>query len=53
MPSCSEMKVGEVYHCPSCNMELKVVKECESCQGPDHEPCKLACCGHELVKKEA
>ncbi len=36
---CSEMKLGQVYVCGDCGLELKVVKECdcseESCTCTD------------------
>ena len=28
MTSCVEMKVGQVYVCPDCGVELQVVKAC-------------------------
>jgi hypothetical protein len=53
MSECIEMKVGEVYACPICNIELQVVKEC--CEGDsptcDDEECSMTCCGTELTKK--
>ena len=46
MASCHEMKVGQVYACEGCGLELKVVKECgspaEECECP--EPCTFECC---------
>lgn len=54
MPSCSEMKMNQVYVCESCGLELKVVKECSEC-GPApssssttcgcDEGCSFDCCG--------
>ena len=37
--NCHEMKMGEVYACEDCGLELKVVKECRSC-GTPAEDCK-------------
>ncbi len=52
MPSCSEMKEGEVYTCPVCGLELQVVKAC-SCQPGQSGACEkpLQCCGQDMVKK--
>jgi len=50
------MKLGEVYICEECGLELEVVKECcengveqETCKC---EPCAITCCDKELIKKE-
>jgi len=56
MASCHEMKLGQVYVCEDCGLELKVVKECEEC-GTDEAECTLAdctfkCCGEEMKLKE-
>ena len=59
MPNCHEMREGEVYACPDCGMELKVVKACKSVGNTDDhcgcgstgEPATLTCCGKELVKR--
>ena len=55
MPSCSEMKVGQIYACGECGMELQVVKECTECEGDDatcsDDPCTFQCCGKDLVLK--
>ena len=59
MPSCHDMKNGEVYVCSDCGIELQVVKECkdvgtpaESCEcHATAAPCTFSCCGKELVKK--
>ena len=53
MTACVEMKVGQVYACPDCGVELQVVKACgddehASC-GP--EQCKLICCDQEMQLK--
>ena len=58
MTSCHEMRVGEVYVCGDCGLELKVVKECHEVGMPDEE-CSCAvhggfeCCGEPLKLKEA
>lgn len=31
MPSCHEMKLGQVYVCEECRLEIKVIKECQEC----------------------
>jgi hypothetical protein len=59
MPNCHEMKVGEIYYCEECGIELKVMNECkdadtpaEECKcHPDNDPCTFSCCGTELRKK--
>ena len=56
MPSCHQMKLGQVYVCEDCGLELKVVKECEEC-GEEEGECTLAdcafqCCGEEMKLKE-
>jgi hypothetical protein len=55
MAHCHQMKVGEVYLCKECGLELKVVKECRDAGLPPGKcrcaPCTLVCCGQELVKK--
>jgi hypothetical protein len=56
MASCHDMKLGQVYVCEQCGLELKVVKECEEC-GKDAtececvEHCDFACCGKPLKLK--
>jgi hypothetical protein len=61
MPSCNEMKKGEVYYCGECGLELKVVKECKdakkdaetcACCGEDDICCDITCCGEPLSKKK-
>jgi len=54
MLQCHEMKVGEVYTCSNCNVELQVVKECCETESPacDDDQCALTCCGEELTKKD-
>lgn len=56
MPSCHDMKLGEVYVCEECGLELQVVKECDEC-GEDEESCEcvehcnFSCCGEEMKLK--
>lgn len=60
MPSCHDMKKGEIYRCPDCGIELQVVNECKDAGTPAEDcachtkagPCTFSCCGGELVKKE-
>jgi hypothetical protein len=61
MPSCNEMKKGEVYACGECGLELKVVKECKdaaenaetcACCGEEDICCDITCCGEPLVIKK-
>jgi hypothetical protein len=56
MTDCHEMKLGQVYSCEECGIELKVVAECREC-GADTcgctAPCTFQCCGEPLeLKKE-
>ena len=56
MPSCHDMKLGEVYVCEGCGLELQVIKECDEC-GEDAaecscvEHCSFECCGEEMTLK--
>jgi hypothetical protein len=57
MLSCHDMKLGQVYVCEPCGLELQVVKECEACdtdaadcECPEH--CTFSCCGELLKAKE-
>jgi hypothetical protein len=55
MTDCHDMKVGQIYTCPDCGLELKVVKECkctdESC-GCGDGGCGFSCCGDPMKLKE-
>ena len=54
MSKCGDMKMGEVYACEDCGLELEVVRECcGEAEGStcDCEPCAITCCGKELTKK--
>ncbi|MDD7510899.1 MAG: hypothetical protein PUK21_00720 [Peptostreptococcaceae bacterium] len=58
MVSCGEMKVGEVYVCNACGLELEVKKGC-GCPDDDHcHPvkedvcCEFACCGQPMELKK-
>ena len=52
MANCSEMKVGDLYQCEVCGLELKVSKAC-SCTPGSEDGCSvpLMCCGQEMTKK--
>jgi hypothetical protein len=51
-----EMRVGEVYVCGDCRVELKVIKECQDAGDATHEcACDVdgfQCCGKPLTPKE-
>lgn len=55
MPCCYDLKVGQIWVCEECGLELQVVKECEC---SDEEPCDcdedldFTCCGETLRKKQ-
>jgi len=57
MAHCHNMKVGEVYACNDCGLELQVIKACKDVDTPEDScactPCQFVCCGAELVKKES
>lgn len=61
MPSCHEMKKGEIYTCQDCDLELQVIKECTDVGKPQEEcgchvkaaACTFSCCGKDLVKKQS
>ncbi len=53
MANCREMKVGDVFVCEICGLELRVNKTCR-CGGVDateKHSVPLKCCGEEMVKK--
>jgi hypothetical protein len=56
MIHCHDMKVGEIYVCKDCGLELQVVKACRDAEAPEQScsctPCQFTCCGEELVRKE-
>lgn len=52
MPSCAEMKKGQIYVCQSCGVELQVIKECTECEeNCATDPCAFSCCNQELTLK--
>lgn len=55
MADCCEVKVGEVYSCEKCELEVQVVRECQEVSASSEEcdctPCSLVCCGEGLKKK--
>jgi len=53
MTSCVDMKVGQVYVCPDCGIELQVIKACGDDEHPSCGPeqCKLTCCDQEMQLK--
>ncbi|MGA1795904.1 MAG: hypothetical protein ACMUIL_08585 [bacterium] len=60
MSSCHDMRMGEIYMCEDCGLEIKVVKECMDVGTPEEEctchdaggTCAIECCGKPLVKKD-
>ncbi|UCF10400.1 MAG: hypothetical protein JSW65_01590 [Candidatus Bipolaricaulota bacterium] len=51
MSVCGDMKVGQVYVCEHCGLELKVVKECD-CESEHECSCSgMSCCSGELKLK--
>jgi len=59
MAGCHDMRMGEIYMCEDCGMELQVVNECKDVGKPaadcdchsEGETCTIECCGNPLVKK--
>jgi hypothetical protein len=52
--SCNDMKVGEIWACADCGLELQVVKACSD-EGEGaccSERCEFTCCGEPLRRKE-
>jgi hypothetical protein len=56
MAGCDEMKVGQVYMCEECGLELRVVKECTECAAEAEcscvDECEFECCGEPLKLKK-
>lgn len=56
MVHCDEMKLGQIYFCEGCGLELKVVNECEEDCGDQAAcecgPCEFVCCDAPLKLKE-
>jgi hypothetical protein len=60
MAGCSDMKVGQVYTCADCGIELQVVKACKpeaaetgcGCHTGEQQECVISCCDKELTLKE-
>jgi len=58
MPTCHEMKKGDIFVCEGCGLKLQVIEECkevglpseECCCHPDAEDCTFSCCGKAMVK---
>ncbi|MBN2153561.1 MAG: hypothetical protein JW839_19050 [Candidatus Lokiarchaeota archaeon] len=56
MVNCHDMKLNDVYKCPDCGLELKVVKECvehcsdDSCEADACPDCGFQCCGKDMLK---
>lgn len=57
MSSCENMKVGEVYECKACGLEIEVKKACD-CVNDKCEPvaddhcCDFNCCGKPMELKK-
>ncbi len=53
MANCREMKVGDVFVCEKCGLELRVNKTCKcgGADGKDKHSIPLQCCSQEMVKK--
>lgn len=55
MVTCHDMRVGQVYVCEGCGLELKVLHECEECHEETcscETECDFSCCGEPLKLKE-
>ena len=57
MKTCHDLRLDQVYECPDCGLQVKVVKECHDVGKPVDEccdseaTCALKCCGKELILK--
>jgi len=60
LPTCHEMKKGEIYVCEECGLAFQVIKECKDvgvpvaecgCHESAENACTFSCCGKEMVKK--
>ena len=53
MANCREMKVGDVFVCEKCGLELRVNKTCKcgGADGTNKHSVPLQCCAQEMVKK--
>lgn len=56
MTSCHDMKLGQVYVCEACGLELQVIHECAECgesveECGCQEHCTFECCGEPLELK--
>lgn len=49
MANCCDMKKGEIYTCEDCDIELQVIKQCDS----SNEKCGIIMCGSSELKKKA
>jgi len=47
---CAEMKVGDIYVCNYCGLEIEVKREC-SCSDETCHCDGFECCGEEMSKK--
>lgn len=56
MGICHDMKKNQVYVCETCGLELKVIKECETCCENEGacgiEECNFVCCGESLALRK-
>jgi hypothetical protein len=52
MPSCEDMKKGQICMCKDCGLELQMVSECTTCSVSMRAPCALTCCEKELELKK-
>ena len=54
MPSCEQMKKGQIYECKDCGLQLQVVAECTTCQVSSNCgcPCTFVCCEKEMTLKK-
>ncbi len=61
MPTCHEMKKGDIFVCESCGLKIQVIQECneaassaeDCCCAPAGDTCTFYCCGQELVRQKS
>ncbi|MFW6055239.1 MAG: hypothetical protein ACOC9D_04970 [Thermodesulfobacteriota bacterium] len=52
MANCSDMKVGDVFYCKVCGLEMQVNKAC-TCEPGKEGSCSvpLKCCDQDMTKR--
>jgi len=51
MPTCHELKKGDILYCEDCGLELQVTKNCNCAEEGACSDAGFTCCGGDLKKK--